>query len=164
MNLINLLKIGRTESMETRKLYRDGLEEVITGPIKVFVTPDGHTVERYKLANGKQRFFATLVKTHWCAHGDTIASAVADALWKDPVNRPSMESLVESIKKGGVTRKITLNEFRLITGACLSGCRSALEKVGRDDSPMTAYDIRNVVSVDWGNKLLSILGWNEVKS
>jgi hypothetical protein len=165
MKHTNPSKIGKIDPMEARKVYRDGLEEKVVGPIKVSVTSEGHTIESYKLADGRRRFFATLAGTHWCAHGDTIASAVADAIWKDPAKRPSMESLVESIKKDGKSRKITLNEFRVLTGACLTGCRDALAKAGRDDSPMTAKDIRDVVSFDWGNKLLSILGWNEeVKS
>ncbi len=150
--------------MKSRKFYRDGIEEQIVGQIRVNVTSDGHIVESYKLASGKRRFFATLARSHWCAHGDTVAQAVADAIWKDPSKRPSMESLVKSIKSDGRTRKITLNEFRVLTGACLTGCRDALVKAGRDDSPMTANEIRDVVSFQWGNKLLSILGWNEVTS
>lgn len=150
--------------MDKRKFYRDGIEETISGPIKVRVTSDGHTVESYNTVDGRKRFFATLSGSHWCAHGATIADAVADAIWKDPSRRPSAESLVASIKKDGKDRKITLNEFRVITGACLTGCRDALAKAGRNDSSMTANNIRDIVSFDWGNKLLSILGWNEVKS
>ena len=150
--------------MTTRKVYRDGLEELVVGPIRVTVTSDGHTIESYKLSDGRRRFFATLAGTHWCAHGETVAAAVADAIWKDPTKRPSMESLVASIKSDGRSRKITLNEFRVLTGACLTGCRDALAKAGRDDSPMTAADIREVVSFEWGNKLISVLGWNEVTS
>jgi hypothetical protein len=150
--------------MKTRKLYRDGLEEEVVGPIQVSVTSDGHTVESYMLANGKKRFFATLSGTHWCAHGDTVASAVADAIWKDPARRPPMEAVVAEIKQAGRGRKITLNEFRLLTGACSAGCRAALARAGLDESPMTAFEIRDRVSKDWGNKLLSVLGWTEVKS
>jgi hypothetical protein len=29
---------------------------------------------------------------------------------------------------------------------------------------MKAEEIRDVVSFEWGNKLLSVLGWEEVKS
>jgi hypothetical protein len=150
--------------MKTRKLFQDGIEEEITGPIKVITTSDGHVVRSYKLADGKRRFFATLCGSHFCAHGSTIAEAVADALWKNPLKRPSMESLIESIKKDGRERKINLNEFRVLTGACLIGCRSALTAVKRDDSPMTANDIRDLVSREWGDKLLSVLGWEEVRS
>lgn len=164
MKLMNLLKRGKTDPMEARKFYRDGLQELVVGPVRVHTTLDGHTIESYKLSDGTKRFFATLAGTHWCAHGDSVASAIADAIWKDPVRRPSMESLVESIRADGRSRMITLNEFRLLTGACLVGCRSALASVGRDESPMTAMDIRNIVSADWGNKLLSVLGWKESTS
>lgn len=158
------LKHGRTNPMEARKFFRDGLEELITGPIRVSTTSDGHVVERYQLASGEKRYFATLSGTHWCAHGSTIAQAVADAIWKDPTRRPSMESLASEIKSDGVTRKITLNEFRLLTGACLTGCRAALKGVGKDESPLTAKEIRDTISRDWGDKLISVLGWQEVMS
>lgn len=149
---------------EPRPFFHDGLEEKIIGPIRVSITSDGHTVEHYKLADGRRRFFATLAGSHWSAHGDTIASAVADAIWKDPSKRPSMEALVLVIKKKGPTYKVTLNEFRLLTGACLIGCREALKQAGRDESPMTAHDIRDLVSKEWGNKLLGLLGWDKMKS
>lgn len=156
-------KRGRTRPVKTRKIYRDGLEEDVSGPIRVTATMDGHTIESYKLSNGKRRFFATLSGTHWCAHGDTVADAVADALFKDPKQRPSINSLVQSINADGKKRKITLSEFRVLTGACLVGCKTALDRAGRDGSPMTAIDIRDVVSRDWGNKLLAVLGWEGKK-
>jgi hypothetical protein len=150
--------------MVARKFYRDGLEEEITGPIRVITTSDGHVVEAYKLSSGKRRFFATLAGSHWCAHGDSVATAIADAIWKDPLKRPSMESLVVSIKNDGLDRKITLNEFRVLTGACLTGCRSALASAGKDESPLTAKEIRDSISREWGNKLISVLGWSDLLS
>lgn len=146
--------------MTTRKLYHDGLEEEISGPINVRVTSEGHTVESYKDSKGRKRYFVTLYGTHWCAHGDSVASAVADALWKDPARRPALDTLKAAVRKSGKSRKITLNEFRLLTGACLLGCRQALEKSGKDETPLTALEIRDTVSKEWGNKLLSILEWD----
>ena len=154
-------KSGRTRAMKVRKFYRDGLEEEITGAIRVHVTSDGHTVESYRLASGKRRYFATLAESHWCAHGNTVAEAVADALFKDPSRRPSLDALVKSINADGRSRKITLSEFRILTGACLTGCHEALKGAGRDTSPMTAKEIRDIVSLDWGNKLISVLGWDK---
>jgi hypothetical protein len=145
--------------MKTRKFYRDGLEEDITGRIRVSVTSDGNVVEAYRLASGGKRFFVTLSGGHWCAHGDTVADAVSDAIFKDPDRRPSLDSLVQSIRSAGRKRKITLSEFRMLTGACLVGCKTALERAGRDGSPMTAKEIRDVVSADWGNKLIRVLKW-----
>ncbi len=162
--LTRLLKLGRAKFMGERKIYRDGLTEAIVGPITASVTSDGHVVESYRLANGKRRYFSTIVGSHWCAHGDTVASAIADALWKDPERRPSAQQLINEINGDGKTRKITLNEFRVITGACLTGCREALKQAGKDESPMTAYDVRDTVSREWGAKLISMLGWEEVRS
>jgi hypothetical protein len=157
------LKTGKT-NMIPRKLYRDGVEEDILGPIRTHRTSDGHTVESYKTKRGKRRFFATIAGTHLCAHGDTIAQAISDAIWKDPINRPSKEALVEEICLSGRERKISLNEFRLLTGACLAGCRTAMQSKGIMVESMTAVEIRDCISTEWGERLLSILEWNEVKS
>lgn len=146
--------------MKTRKFYRDGLEEVISGPIRVHTTSDGHVVESYRDSTGKRRYFATLSGTHWCAHGGSVAAAVADAIWKDPERRPSLSALKQQIRTAGKKYKISLNEFRVLTGACLSGCRSALEAAKMDDSPFTAFEIRDHISKEWGGKLLSVLEWD----
>ena len=143
------------------QLYRDGVTENIDEPgVRVTTTRAGHTVERYKV-NGVPKYFVTLKDSHFCAHGNTVAEAVADALWKDPSKRPSLEVLKARIQKAGKKRKITLQEFRILTGACKEGCRVALERAGLSGSPMTAFDIRDQVSNEWGTKLLNILGWNE---
>lgn len=147
--------------MKVRKFFRDGLLEDISGPIRISSTSDGHVIESYRLATGKRRYFATLAGTHWCAHGNSIAEAVADAIFKDPARRPTRDSLVREINAAGRSRKITLSEFRIITGACLVGCQDALKRAGKDGSPMTAKEIRDVVSRDWGGKLISILGWED---
>ena len=146
--------------MTTRKFYRDGLEEEITGSIRVSTTSDGHTVERYRTSGGKVRFFVTLSGSHWTAHGDSLAEAVTDALWKDPSKRPSMDALVKTVKDFGEKRKITLNEFRVLTGACLTGCREAIARSGVKETELTAIDIRDKISHEWGDKLISVLGWS----
>ena len=93
--------------------------------------------------------------------GDTIAEAVADAIFKDPAQRPSLESLAKEIRAEGKSRKVTLSEFRMLTGACLTGCKSALERAGRDTKPMTAFEIRDIVSREWGEKLIRVIGWED---
>lgn len=141
------------------KIFRDGLEEEIEGDVKVTFTRDGHTVEMY-FSNGKKRFFVTLKGTHWCAHGSTIAEAISDAIWKDQKQRLSFEMLKEEIKESGIERLITLNEFKTLTGACREGCKIALERAKLDGSPMTSVDIKNKLSKEWGEKLISILGFD----
>jgi len=143
-------------------MYRDGIEMNIDPAfgIKVSKTRNGHAVESFKV-DGVRKYFVTLKDSPYCAHGSTVAEAVADALWKDPAKRPSLEGLAETIREAGKARKISLPEFRLLTGACSEGCRVAIKRAGVSGKPMTAFDIRDKVSKDWGDKLLSVLGWGE---
>jgi hypothetical protein len=138
-------------------IFRDGLEEQADGPSKISATREGHRVESYHV-EGQQRFFVTLAGTHYCAHGNTLAEAIADAIWKDEKKRPSLEAVKEEIRNEGRDRKITLQEFRILTGACQSGCQVALKQVGLDGSPMVASEIKKHFP-EWGEKLLEILEW-----
>jgi len=140
-------------------IYRDGfLEKADQLPV-VSQSREGHTVEYYTV-NGEDRFFVTLKGSHFCAHGNTLAEAIADATWKDPKQRPDRENLKKEIQKAGKDRLITLNEFRLLTGACSVGCRVALKKAGKENaSSMTAYDVYHHVDKSWGAKLIQILEW-----
>lgn len=138
-------------------LFRDGLEEKVDGPPRVSLTREGHVVESYAI-KGKERFFVTLVGSHYCAHGDTIAEAIGDAIWKDEKRRPTLQAVKDEIRKDGRGRKITLQEFRTLTGACQAGCRAALREKGLDTSPLTADEIYKHFP-DWGRKLLQVLEW-----
>lgn len=138
-------------------IFRDGLEEKADGPLNVSTTREGHRVEAYKV-DGTERFFVTLAGSHYCAHGNTLAEAIADALWKDEKRRPTLEAVKEEIQKEGKDRKITLQEFRILTGACQTGCKVALKEAGLDGSPMKARDIKKHFP-EWGAKLIAILEW-----
>ena len=156
----NQLTPTKKDTQKMPTAYRDGVETKFDRPIRVYKTRDGHTVERFTYEH-KHAYFVTLKGTHWCAHGRTVAEAVADAEWKDPEKRPTLDALREQIQKAGKKRKISLAEFRLLTGACTEGCRQALQRAGLDEKPMTAFAIRDKVSREWGDKLLRILGWHE---
>lgn len=138
--------------------YRDGLEEKIDGPPKVYKTRDGHVVEEYQV-KGVKKFFVTLDGLPYCAHGSTLQEAITDAIWKDESKRPSLEQLKSEIQKEGKDRKITLNEFKILTGACSEGCRISLKRAGLDGSPMNAKDILKHFP-EWGGRLCSVLKWN----
>ncbi len=138
-------------------IFRDGLEEEAEAPSVVSKTREGHIVETYRV-DGADRFFVTLFESHYCAHGNTLAEAIADAIWKDEKKRPSLEAVKESIRNDGKTRKISLQEFRILTGACQAGCQVAIKRAGLDGSPMRASDIKKHFP-DWGTKLLEILEW-----
>lgn len=146
--------------MNTRTFYRDGLEEKIKGEVKVKLRPDGFTVEEYTLTTGEKRFFVIKGGTVLCAHGSTESEAIADALWKDEANRPKLEDLKAEIQKAGRDRKISLQEFRLLTGACAEGCRVAIQKAGHDGSPLPARDILKI-NKEWGETLLRVLEWEK---
>ena len=147
--------------LKSRVFYRDGLEEIIIGDVSVRTRPDGFMVEEYALEDGQKRFFVIKPGTGLCAHGDTEAAAVADAIWKDEETRPQLEKLRDEIVKAGKDRKISLGEFRVLTGACAVGCREAIKKAGHDGSPLTAFEIAEKINREWGEKVISILGWEK---
>lgn len=136
-------------------IFRDGLLEEIDAKPVVSKTREGHTVESYT-TNGVKRYFVTLAGLPCCAHGSTIAEAIADATWKDEKKRPQKEALAKEIREAGPSRSITLQEFRLLTGACAEGCKVALKKKGLDGSPMTVEAIKKIWP-DWGDKLHAII-------
>lgn len=145
--------------MALAMVFRDGLTEQAEGPPVVSTTREGHRVESYRV-DGVDRFFVTLAGTFYCAHGNTLVEAIADAIWKDEKKRPSLEAVKEDIRKEGRDRKITLQEFRILTGACQAGCMAALKRAGLNGSPMIAADIKKHFP-EWGQKLLSILEWEK---
>lgn len=146
----------------TYVVYRDGIEEKSSTPVKAYHTRDGHRVEEYTV-DEKPRFFVTLKGLPYCAHGDSLIQAIADAVWKDPEQRPSKEDLKQEIQKAGKDRKISLQEFRLLTGACETGCRVALRQAQQDTNPKTVKEICEINS-EWGEVLLSTLEWKMEKS
>lgn len=135
--------------------YRDGLEEQIDTKPKVYSTREGHVVEEYSVG-GVKRFFVTISGSTYCAHGNTLAEAITDAIWKDEKKRPNLESLKKEINEAGRDRKITLAEFKILTGACSTGCSVALKRAGLDGSPMTSDDIEKHFP-EWGKKLKKVL-------
>lgn len=139
--------------------YRDGLEQQIDKAPKVYKTRQGHVVEQYQV-QGIDKYFVTLSGSHYCAHGSTLAEAITDALWKDESKRPSLEDLKSQIQKEGKDRKITLNEFKILTGACSEGCRVELKRKKLDGSPMTAFEVKKHFP-EWGQKLINVLEWGE---
>src|SRR5512135_815989 len=141
------------------KFYRDGVEEEIDSKPRVTMTREGHVVEVYSV-KGETKYFVTLAGTHYCAHGNTLAEAISDAIWKAETKRPSLESLKKEIQDAGRDRKISLMEFRILTGACAEGCRIALKREKLDGSPMTTNDIEHYFP-EWGEKLKHILEWND---
>lgn len=140
------------------RIYRDGTSHIIDEGSRVVVrsTSDGHTIESWK-SEGKRVYFANLANSIYCAHGDTAAQAIGDAIWKDPKLRPPLEDLVAEIKPVIKTRKITVREFRLLTGACESGCRAFLATRGLAMSAAMTLEEFLPIGGDWARKLKEVL-------
>ena len=139
-------------------IYRDGIEYVLDPNSKVSVrtTSDGHVIESWK-SQGNRVYFSTLAGSHFCAHGSTAAEAVADALWKDPARRPSLDALVAEIKPQIKTRKIRLQEFRLLTGACMDGCRRFLQQHKLPTTVSMTLAEFLPIGGEWARKLEAVL-------
>lgn len=65
----------------------------------------------------------------FAAHGDTIASAVADLRFKIAQVDFDAEELIEEIARRGT---VTRHDFRLLTGACEAGLREGMREAGLD--------------------------------
>jgi hypothetical protein len=108
---------------------------------------DGFTmlIEIEKIKNGiticKARYFGggdldklkscylAKVGNHW-AHGETAKEAIQDATDKAVIDMDQSEVVAE-IKASG---KVTLAQYRAITGACREGCRQFLQSIGKPDA------------------------------
>jgi hypothetical protein len=69
-------------TVKSGQIYRDGTAENFIGRVAILKTREGHIVEKYLTDSRSERFFATLYGSTLCAHGDTIADAVANAIAK----------------------------------------------------------------------------------
>ena len=138
------------------QILRDSVIHTLDGNVSIRTTSDGHVIESWK-SNGKRVYFANLYNSVYCAHGDTAAQAIGDAIWKDPKRRPSLEKLVAEIKPVVKTRKITLKEFRVLTGACESGCKHFLEQKGLPLSVKMTLAEFMPIGGEWAKKLAEVL-------
>ena len=137
--------------------FRDGISITLKAPPKVYTTRDGHAVEEY-VDEGSTKYFVTLAGSFYCAHGDTLSSAILDATWKDEAKRPSLKVLKDEITLAGKDRAISLGEFRVLTGACSEGCRVAIKRAGLSGEPMVAKEIIKHFP-EWGANLYRALEW-----
>ena len=87
-----------------------------------------------EMKNLKQCYVAK-VGNHW-AHGKTAKEAIQDATDKATLNA-NVADVVAEIK---LTGKVTIAQYRAITGACREGCRRFLHSIGKPnatDLPLT---------------------------
>lgn len=139
-------------------IYRDGVEHRLDKGTKVKTrkTRAGHIIESW-MTNGKRVYFANLADSVYCAHGDTEEGAISAAIWKDPARRPSMEALLAEIRPVVKTRKITVYEFRALTGACLTGCKHFLEQRGLGMDTAMTLDEFLPIGGEWAQSLKRVI-------
>jgi hypothetical protein len=76
-----------------------------------------------------QSCYLAKVGNHW-AHGKTAKEAIQDATDKAVIDMNQSEVVAE-IKASG---KVTLAQYRAITGACREGCRQFLQSIRKPDA------------------------------
>ena len=141
-----------------KKIFRDGISYTLDSNSKILVrqTSDGHTIESWK-SGGKRVYFANLANSVYCAHGESAAEAIGAAIWKDPKRRPSMEELVAKIRSQLDTYKISLGEFRALTGACEEGCKQFLNQHNLKSTVTMTLKEFMPIGGDWAKKLEDVL-------
>ncbi len=141
-----------------KSIYRDGIEyRDVKSDIKTRVTSDGHIIESWVTNEGKKVYFANLKNSVYCAHGTTAAEAIGEAIWKDPAKRPSLEKLVAKIKPKLNTYKISVTEFRILTGACKTGCDHFLQAHNLSSNVKMTLKEFLPIGGDWAKKLEQVL-------
>ena len=122
---------------------------------------DGYTmlIESEKITKGvticKARYFGggdldkcylAKVGNHW-AHGKTAKEAIQDATEKAVIDMNQSEVVAE-IKASG---KVTLAQYRAITGACREGCRHFLQTIGKPDATeLSLEEVKELVKGHYG--------------
>ena len=80
-------------------------------------------VKKVKLDNVNVMYVVTSEESGKTAHGKSIKEAMADLIFKELSENMDKDELVQKIKEAQV---VTLNDYRLITGACKEGCMQFL--------------------------------------
>ncbi|WIL01335.1 ribonuclease inhibitor [Riemerella phage vB_RanS_CRP6] len=126
----------------------DGIATIIRKKKKV----DDFNVFEGSFFNTKRKCYVAQ-KDSFFAHGDTIREAVEDVNFKFLQENANVDDIVTEILK---TQKITVSQFRLITGACKAGCENFLKSNGIKTTEMSL------------DKALTILegqyGWDKIKN
>jgi hypothetical protein len=127
------LDLGSLTSPHQRYQGRDIYLENVDGYTMERVSSphviDGVTVAKYRYFKGEiigdEWYIASIGE--YTAHGDSVATAMRDVRFKEMRSDFDVEQLASDIRERGV---VTFNEYRLLTGACESGLRHALESFG----------------------------------
>ncbi|RDY58471.1 leucine-rich repeat domain-containing protein [Flagellimonas nanhaiensis] len=131
---------GNVRIIQGNKSIRmiDGIATVMRKKRKV----SDMTIYEGKFFNRDKKCFVASKGEYW-AHGHTIREAIDDVVFKFMQEDSNIEEVVSNIKKSQI---MTVNQFRLLTGACRAGCQNFLEqrKMKKTSFPLNeALDILN---------------------
>jgi hypothetical protein len=143
------------------------------GKSREFKTVDGHTMiissrkKSGEVTLYKARFFAggVIEKMKQCfiaqredfyAHGETAQSAISDVTFKALQSTADVSEIVAAVKKA---KAISLVEFRLLTGACLTGCHHFMDTHGipRDTESLPLPRVLKLTESAYGGQRLKQL-------
>jgi hypothetical protein len=101
---------------------------------------------RYFGGGDLDKCYLAKVGNHW-AHGKTAKEAIQDATEKAVIDMNQSEVVAE-IKASG---KVTLAQYRAITGACREGCRHFLQTIGKPDATeLSLEEVKELVKGHYG--------------
>jgi len=94
-------------------------------------------------------------KDNYTAHGKTVKEAVADLKFKIMSETMSKGDIVEDIKSTG---KVTVGQYRLLTGACQMGCDHFLNEHNVKVTEMPIDEAKELIKGAYGSdQFLSLI-------
>jgi hypothetical protein len=80
----------------------------------------------------------------YTAHGDTVSQAITDLQFKVLSETADVADIVNEVVS---SQSVTVNQYRLITGACASGVQDFLRQHGVDTEKQTAMPLTDVLKI-----------------
>ena len=104
-----------------------------------------------KFFNRNRKCFVANKGDYW-AHADTVRQAVEDVNFKFLQENFNVEEIVKEIKE---SKMISVNQFRLLTGACSGGCSNFM---AQRNLTKTEYPLQEALGLLRGQ-----FGWEKIQ-
>lgn len=127
----------------------DGIPTVIDHERKV----GEFTVFKGSYLKGGKKVFVAL-KEAFAAHGDSLKKAIEDCNFKFLQSTIDVEAYAQEVKERGV---MTVMDYRLLTGACKSGCMHFLKQKGVKETEMELEKALELVQGSYGSERVNKL-------
>jgi hypothetical protein len=107
--------------------------------------------------NSKKNVYVVF-KGEFSAHGNSIREAKNDLEFKILSKNFNVDDLVNKIKK---ENKVTINDYRLLTGACSSGVNNFLNENNVNVEEMSLNEAIELTNGAYGSeRFKQLIGWN----